>query len=186
PIQADRPLRNRFRCRSLPVVYTGIYCFRVLICFLPEWVLDDSRSVKSDSKLQKQDLSILVSAQEIRIPFCCPVPSFIFHKGIVCAQIHCHRFPAFRTVRDKIRRDLPFWHCSIRQNQFSVLCNLKSLCLYHLPNHFFIFIIFRMARLTALEQPIIPLGVEKAVFLRSCLLKSVIYVGSQVILVFVF
>src|SRR5699024_11653141 len=42
------------------------------------------------------------------------------------------------------------------------------------------------SRLTALEQPIIPLGVEKAVFLKSCLLKTVIYVGSQDKIVFVF
>src|SRR5699024_12614109 len=42
------------------------------------------------------------------------------------------------------------------------------------------------SRLTALEQTIIPLGVEKAVFLKSCLLKTVIYVGSQNKIVFVF
>ena len=71
--------------------------------------------------------------------------------------------------------------------QLQSLCrHPKSLCLHHTANHLLVIIGLVMARLTALPQAIIPLGIKQTVFVETCLLETVIHVGGEdkIILIF--
>lgn len=113
-------------------------------------------------------------AQKLRISFRCPVPARILHKGIICPEIHAHRFPAMGTMRNQLRGNCPTDSCSpeafrvltLRFKQLATLTNLISLRQQHISDAFFIIPGFLTAGLTALEQSIIPLRIKQPMLIK--------------------
>lgn len=60
------------------------------------------------------------------------------------------------------------------------------MCFDHLADDRFIVISFFVARDTALKQAIISLGIKQAVFVKSCFLKTVVHIGGQDKMIFIF
>ena len=100
-------------------------------------------------------------AEKVLIPLRCSVPAFVFHKGIIAAEIHGHRLATVRADRQKFR-----WY-------FHILLPLD-----HFTDHGFVIEGLLTARLTALEQAVISLRIEQPLFIKASLLKTVVYIGS--------
>ena len=100
--------------------------------------------------------------QKSLIPFCSPVPALILHKAVVRPQVHGHRPSAVRTVR----------------HQFGGHPHV-GLLPDHAANNLLILPGFLTAGFGALEQTVVPLGIEQPLFLKARLLKAVIHVGGQ-------
>ena len=90
------------------------------------------------------------------------MPPLVLDKGIVAAQIHRHRSATDRAVRHKLAR---YAH--------------TLLLLDHLTHGFFVVVGFLAARLTALEQAVIALCVEKPLFVKARFLETVVHIGGQ-------
>lgn len=121
----------------------GVHRIWVFRCVSPEGIFDDYRGILSDTQFQKQNVQMLVSADEVFISAACRVPTCILYKCIVTTKIHCHRLAADWTI----------WHKLTRHAHVLLLMN-------HLKDDAFIVIGFLMTRYTALKQSIIALCVE--------------------------
>ena len=100
-----------------------------------------------------------MTVHKLTIPCSRLMPSFIFYKLIIRSQIHSKRLPTLRAFRDQILRNLHI-----------------LLLLHHVSDHLFIFISHIRARFTALEQPIITLGIKKSLFIKTRLLETMIHI----------
>lgn len=85
--------------------------------------------------------------QKVHIPILCLMPAFILHKPIIGTEVYGHRLAAMRTERQKLGR---YAHIALLFNHFSyygliIKCLLTAWC-------------------AALEQTIIPLRIEKALY----------------------
>ena len=116
--------------------------------------------------------------QKQLILFCCPMPSFIFYKCIICPKIHTHRFSTLRATRNQLFRNFHFHSCIFRLYQLSFF-NLKSLAQYHIFYCFFVIISFLMAWFTALKKPIITLRTKQPLLIESRFLKTLVYIRCQ-------
>ena len=96
------------------------------------------------------------------------MPAFVLHEGIIAAQVHGQRLPAVGTGRKKLGR------------YFHILLPLD-----HLPNDLLIIKGLLTARLTALEQTIIALRVEQALFIKASFLKAVVNIRGDDKIIFV-
>ena len=106
--------------------------------------------------------------EKVFIPFRCSVPAFVLHEGIIAAQVHGQRLPAVGTGRKKLGR------------YFHILLPLD-----HLPNDLLIIKGLLTARLTALEQTIIALRVEQALFIKASFLNAVVNIRGDDKIIFV-
>ena len=104
------------------------------------------------------------------------MPAFIFHKRVIRAQIHAHRFSAVWAVRHQFGWDPHAQVSVLRRNKASVFQDLIPLGKQHLSNDFFIVILFLAARLRALKQAVISLRVKQTVFIKSGFLEAVVYI----------
>ena len=75
----------------------------VLRRHLPEGVLDDDRRIVAYTQFQKENALPTSGAEKVLIPLRCSVPAFVFHKGIIAAEIHGHRLATVRADRQKFR-----------------------------------------------------------------------------------
>ena len=131
----------------------------VLRRHLPEGVLDDDRRIVAYTQFQKENALPTSGAEKVLIPLRCSVPAFVFHKGIIAAEIHGHRLATVRADRQKFR-----WYFHI------------FLPLDHFTDHGFVIESLLTARLTALKQPLVALRVEKMLFVKARLLLSLIHI----------
>lgn len=160
-INADRLPIYLLRTNCLPLIDTGISGMGVLRRHLPEGVLDDDRRIVAYTQFQKENALPTSGAEKVLIPLRCSVPAFVFHKGIIAAEIHGHRLATVRADRQKFR-----WYFHI------------FLPLDHFTDHGFVIESLLTARLTALEQAVISLRIEQPLFIKASLLKTVVYIGS--------
>ena len=129
----------------------------VLRRHLPEGVLDDDRRIVAYTQFQKENALPTSGAEKVLIPLRCSVPAFVFHKGIIAAEIHGHRLATVRADRQKFR-----WYFHI------------FLPLDHFTDHGFVIESLLTARLTALKQAVVALRVEKMLFVKARLLEAVV------------
>ena len=64
PVQADRSGFYGQGAHRFTAVHAGVNGFRILLGHRPERILDDDRGVRTDAKLQKQDMLPLVRLQK--------------------------------------------------------------------------------------------------------------------------
>jgi hypothetical protein len=121
-----------------------------------------SLALKTESKLQEQDMLTFVLSQIIIVPFGYPVPALVLDELIIGAQIHRHGLAAFRAFR----------------YQFGGYLHIL-LKLDHVLDHCFIVIGLIVTRLGALEQSVITLRVKQFFFVKACLLKLVIDIRAD-------
>ena len=123
---------------------------------------------RRSSKLQKQNVQILVTADKAIIPVCGSIPALILHKSMVDPQIHRHRRTANRAVRHQLR-----WNFHI------------FLLSYHLPNLRFIVIGLFVTGFGALPKAVIALCVKQPLFIKPCELKLMIHIGGNHEVIFI-
>lgn len=97
-----------------------------------------------------------MSLPEKIIPLCCLMPSFILYKGIICPQIHRKRLATMRAMRNQFRWNRPF-----RSN---------PLCYRQFTSGIYL----------------IALRIEYSLFIKACLLETVIHIRSQAEIILVF
>src|SRR5699024_47085 len=114
---------------------------------------------------------------KLLISFCCPMPSFILHKGLVRTQIHRHRGSADWTAGHQFCRHFHFQHCIILQKRHTILTDPVSLTLHHPADTVLILISLVMAGSGTLPQTIIPLSIKQPVLLKTSFLETMIHVG---------
>ena len=123
---------------------------------------DDAGGVAADAEFQKQDATALIPMQKILIPPSCGIPALILHEGIVTAQIHGHGLTALRAARDQLRGD----------THVHLLCD-------HAADGSLVVISGLMARLAALPEAVVTLGVEQPRLIKTSQLKLMVHVGCQ-------
>ena len=167
-IDADGLPLNFLRANCLSLIDTGVDCVWILRGHLPEGIFDDNGRIVPNAQFQKEDFLPCAGPKKVFIPFRCSVPAFVLHEGIIAAQVHGQRLPAMGTGRKKLGR------------YFHILLPFD-----HLPNDRLIIKGLLTARLTALEQTIIALRVEQALFIKASFLKAVVNVcgNNEIILV---
>ena len=104
----------------------------------------------------------LMAAQKLCIALSGGVPALVFHKGIVCPQVHRHGCTTGRAVRYQSAGD------------FHIL-----LLYQHLSDHGFVVVGLLVAGLGTLPQAIVTLRVEQPTFLKPSPLEAVVYIGRQ-------
>ena len=107
-------------------------------------------------------MKALMTAKKFIISLRSFVPALVLDEGIIGAQIHRHRLAADGTLWDQLGGD------------FHILLKLD-----HVLDAFLIVIGLIVARLTALEESVIALSVEKALFVEACLLELVVNICSD-------
>ena len=167
-IDADGLQLNFLWANCLPLVDADVGGVWVLGCHLPERVFDDNGRIVPNAQFQKEDFLPCAGPEKVFIPFHCSVPAFVLHEGIIAAQVHGQRLPAVGTGRKKLGR------------YFHILLPLD-----HLPNDLLIIKGLLTARLTALEQTIIALRVEQALFIIASFLKAVVNIRGDDKIIFV-
>ena len=167
-IDADGLQLNFLWANCLPLVDADVGGVWVLGCHLPERVFDDNGRIVPNAQFQKEDFLPCAGPEKVFIPFRCSVPAFVLHEGIIAAQVQGQRLPAVGTGRKKLGR------------YFHILLPLD-----HLPNDLLIIKGLLTARLTALEQTIIALRVEQALFIKASFLKAVVNIRGDDKIIFV-
>ena len=167
-IDADGLQLNFLWANCLPLVDADVGGVWVLGCHLPERVFDDNGRIVPNAQFQKEDFSACMGTEEILIPLRCCVPAFILDKLVVRTQVHGQWFPTVGTDWKKLGR------------YFHILLPLD-----HLPNDLLIIKGLLTARLTALEQTIIALRVEQALFIKASFLKAVVNIRGDDKIIFV-
>ena len=167
-IDADGLQLNFLWANCLPLVDADVGGVWVLGCHLPERVFDDNGRIVPNAQFQKEDFLPCAGPEKVFIPFHCSVPAFVLHEGIIAAQVHGQRLPAVGTGRKKLGR------------YFHILLPLD-----HLPNDLLIIKGLLTARLTALEQTVIALRVEQALFIIASFLKAVVNIRGDDKIIFV-
>ena len=167
-MNADRAICDFFWRVGVSQIDAGIYGVWILIGHLPERILYDARGVASYTQFEKQDAEPLVAPYKVLISLSGAVPAGVFHKGIVCSEIHGHRFAAYRASGDQFRRDS---HIFLR--------------FHHFPDGSFVVIGLFMAGSGALPKAVVPLSVKQPVFIKTGFLETVVYIGGKDKVVFV-
>ena len=90
------------------------------------------------------------------------MPALIFHKFVIRPEIHRQGPATVGTVGDQRR-----WNTHI------------PLLLHHGLYGALVVKGFLTTWFTALEQPIVTLGIEQPLFIKARLLKAVVYIGGQ-------
>lgn len=155
PFNAHRSVTDQIRDTHIAGVDADIKIIFIFCCHAEKWIFDDSRRVVSHAEFQIQDMASVVTKQEIDASAGCLMPAFIFHKRVIRAQIHAHRFSAVWAVRHQFGWDPHAQVSVLRRNKASVFRDLIPLGKQHLSNDFFIVILFLAARLRALKQAVI-------------------------------
>lgn len=99
PFNAHRSVTDQIRDTHIAGVDADIKIIFIFCCHAEKWIFDDSRRVVSHAEFQIQDMASVVTKQEIDASAGCLMPAFIFHKRVIRAQIHAHRFSAVWAVR---------------------------------------------------------------------------------------
>ena len=124
------------------IIHTGVDCFRILCCHIPEKNFYDNRRIVTDTKPQKK---YVLTDVKIIITFGCLVPAFVLNKAAITSQVHCHRLSALEA----------FWNKSSRNLHIFLL-------LIHCSDCFLITIGFLMARFAALPKAVISPCIKKS------------------------
>ena len=129
---------------------------------LPERVLDNSRGIRTNTKLKEDNPATRVCLNEILIPTGSLMPSRILNESRISAQIHAHRLATPRAVGDKLAGD-----------------SHVMLLLNHARHGLEIVIGRVMTRNAALPQAVVALGVEQSLFRESCELEAVVNIRCE-------
>lgn len=162
PVNQNTLLRYLIGSKHLAVIQASKYRIGVLIRHLHKRYFDDNGRIHTHTKFHEQDMLPLMGLHKIIISLGCIVPALGLDKGIVCTEIHTHRFSADGTILYHIG-----WDTHI------------PLLFKHRPDSFFVVIGLVVARFTALPQAVIALCVEKPLFVKACLLELVINIRGD-------
>ena len=119
-----------------------------------------------------------VPAEEIRIGSARPVPAFIFHEGVVSTEIHRYVGSIVRMLRDQRRRNF-HGNTACRHFKDPLRILYKPLGFHGLHHPGFIVNGLPVCRICALEQAVVALRIEEPLFVKACLLETVIHVGGD-------
>ena len=123
-------------------------------------------------------------AEEIFVPLRRGVPALVLGKFVVAAQVHRNRSAAVRAARKELRRYRHRWRPICRRRQHTVRYG-EALRFDHRADGFLVVKRLLTARLTALEQTIIALRVEQALFIIASFLKAVVNIRGDDKIIFV-
>lgn len=128
---------------------------------------------------------MIMTADKRIIAFGGGIPSCVLDKGVVSSQVHRHRPAASWTAGDQFGGDAHADRNAIGHLQPFLRC-AKALGFHHLTDDFLVIISLMVTKRGALPQAIITLGVEEAALVKSSALKTVIHIGGEDEIVFIF
>ena len=139
------------------LIDTGIQGIRVCVGHLPEGVFDDAGGVIAHAQFKKNDFLVLLGVQEGFVAVCGGVPALVLDEFVIGEQVQRCGFAAVRAGGKELGGDahgfLPAHHFA--DDRFVVPC-------------------FLTAWFGALEQAVVALCVEQALFIKTRLLEAVV------------